>query len=123
MDIVQLLEIAMLLAFGLSWPFNISKSFKSRTAKGKSVIFEYIILGGYAFGLASKFILYARSGDLPYSVWFYIADMLMVIVDMALYYRNIRLDMQRDMEHIRETGVGKDAAMKRKTATKGRIDL
>ena len=40
MDIVQLCEIGMLVAFGFSWPFNIIKSWRSRTAKGKSVIFE-----------------------------------------------------------------------------------
>ena len=33
-------EILMLVCFGLSWPFNIAKSWKSRTAKGKSLIFE-----------------------------------------------------------------------------------
>ena len=45
MDAVQLCEIVMLVAFGCSWPFNIAKSWRSRTAKGKSVIFEFIIIG------------------------------------------------------------------------------
>lgn len=43
---VQLLEIAMLICFGLSWPFNITKSIRSRTAKGKSVYFEMMIIIG-----------------------------------------------------------------------------
>ncbi len=96
MDIVQLCEIAMLIAFGCSWPFNISKSWRSRTAKGKSVIFEFIIVGGYLIGLLGKFITWCRTGVLAYSTWFYIADIAMVVIDIILYYRNTALDRKRD---------------------------
>ena len=34
---VQVFEMIMLVCFGLSWPCNITKSLRSRTAKGKSV--------------------------------------------------------------------------------------
>ena len=50
----------MLVCFGLSWPFNIAKSLRSRTARGKSIAFEVLIILGYLFGLIGKFIL----GDL-----------------------------------------------------------
>ena len=30
----QVFEMCMLILFGLSWPFNIAKSLRSRTAKG-----------------------------------------------------------------------------------------
>ncbi len=96
MDLVQLCEIGMLIAFGASWPFNISKSIRSRTAKGKSVIFELIVVGGYLVGLAGKFISYANTGVLAYSVWFYIADIVMVVIDICLYVRNVKLDQRRD---------------------------
>ena len=96
MDAVQLCEIAMLIAFGCSWPFNIAKSWRSRTAKGKSVIFEFIIIGGYLVGLLGKFITFRRTGVLAYSSWFYIADILMVLVDVVLYFRNTALDRARD---------------------------
>ena len=96
MDSVQLCEIVMLIAFGCSWPFNIAKSWRSRTAKGKSVIFELIIVGGYLVGLLGKFITFHRTGALAYSTWFYIADILMVLVDVVLYYRNTALDRARD---------------------------
>ena len=33
----QVFEMIMLICFGLSWPFNITKSVRSRTAKGKSL--------------------------------------------------------------------------------------
>jgi hypothetical protein len=33
---------------------------------------------------------------LAYSVWFYIADIAMVLIDVCLYIRNTRLDRRRD---------------------------
>ena len=92
MDIVQLCEIGMLLAFGVSWPFNISKSWRSRTAKGKSLGFELIIVFGYCIGVLGKFITFRRTGVLPYSTWFYLADIAMVVCDIVLYFRNRALD-------------------------------
>ena len=96
MDIVQFTEIAMLVSFGASWPFNIMKSYRSRTAKGKSVQFEIIVEIGYTIGLIGKFITFHNTGVLAYSVWFYFADIAMVLIDMGLYFRNIRLDKIRD---------------------------
>ena len=52
----QLFETIMLVCFGLSWPFNIAKSLRSGTAKGKSLQFEICIVIGYLFGIAGKFI-------------------------------------------------------------------
>lgn len=82
----------MLVCFGISWPFNIAKSIRSRTAKGKSVVFELLIIAGYLCGLVGKFIL----GNLSYVVFFYIADILMVAADLVLTLRNRRLDRERD---------------------------
>ena len=92
----EILEFAMLFAFGFSWPFNITKSWRSRTAKGKSVLFEYVVIFGYLVGLLGKFITMHRTGVLPYATWFYIADIAMVLIDVVLYYRNTALDRKRD---------------------------
>lgn len=92
MNIVHVLEAGMLVCFGISWPFNIAKSLRSRTAKGKSVAFELLIIAGYLCGLVGKIIL----GNLSYVVFFYIADILMVAADLALTLRNRRLDRERD---------------------------
>ena len=75
----QVCEVAMLVLFGLSWPFNIAKSLRSRTAKGKSMVFEVFILLGYLCGLIGKFV----SGNVTYVVAFYIVDMMMVAADYA----------------------------------------
>ncbi len=95
MDPVQLCEIGMLVAFGCSWPFNIIKSWKSRTARGKSVVFEFIVIFGYLVGLTGKLIAWQRSGVWAYSIWFYFADIAMVAADIILYFRNTRLDRGR----------------------------
>ena len=89
---VHILEAGMLICFGLSWPFNIAKSLRSRTAKGKSIAFEVLIITGYLCGLVGKFIL----DDLSYVVLFYIADILMVATDLVLTLRNRRFDRERD---------------------------
>lgn len=94
----QILEIIMLCVFGASWPFNIAKSIKSKTAKGKSVIFAFLIILGYGCGLFAKLWIYWQTGDLALSTWFYIADILMVSIDVVLYFRNTKLDKLREIE-------------------------
>ncbi len=98
---VQICEMIMLICFGLSWPANISKSLRSRTAKGKSVLFEIMIIIGYCVGLAGKFI----GGNVNYVVIFYIADILMVGTDLVLTFRNIKLDKEREKENEACTGI------------------
>ena len=89
-----ILETAMVICFGLSWPLSIYKSFKSRTAKGKSLMFLLFILVGYACGVLSKFF----SGNITYVVIFYILNFVMVSIDVALYFRNSRLDSLKSKE-------------------------
>ena len=84
----QIFETVMLVCFGLSWPFNIAKSIKSRTAKGKSLQFELLIVVGYLFGIAGKFV----GGNVTYVLAVYILDVLMVSTDIVLTCRNRRLD-------------------------------
>ncbi|MBQ0038640.1 MAG: hypothetical protein KBS74_08235 [Clostridiales bacterium] len=82
----------MLICFGLSWPFNITKSIRSRTAKGKSVLFEFMIIVGYLFGVAGKLI----SGNINYVLAFYALDILLVSTDLVLTFRNRKLDRERE---------------------------
>ena len=98
---LSLLETLMILCFGLSWPISIRKSWVSRTAKGKSVIFEFFIWIGYIFGIIRKFLLLnAATGAMDwlfYLSWaFYFLNFTEITVDMLLYYRNIKLDRERD---------------------------
>ena len=92
MTISQFCEIAMLCLFACSWPFTIAQALKAKTATGKSIGFELLILTGYIIGLFGKLYAYRQTGTLAYSTWFYIADILMVSVDLALYIVNARKD-------------------------------
>ena len=94
--ITDLLEALMIICFGLSWPISIRKSWFARTAKGKSVIFEFIVVLGYLVGVLGKFITWRNTGVLAYSIWFYFADIAMVTIDIVLYFRNTRLDRQAE---------------------------
>lgn len=85
-------ETIMLILFGCSWPFNIAKSIKSRTTLGKSLTFEIIVVIGYLFGVTAKLIIYNNTGELQYSFWFYIMDILLVMTDIILYIRNYNID-------------------------------
>lgn len=93
----QILEAMMVVSFGISWPSSILKSYTSRTAKGKSLIFLLFVLVGYLFGICSKFI----GGHLTYVVIFYIINFFMVSFDLVLYFRNRRLDAAREAAEVK----------------------
>ncbi|HHW22418.1 MAG TPA: hypothetical protein GXX26_05990 [Clostridiaceae bacterium] len=84
----ELLEAIMVISFGISWPVSIIKSLTSRTAKGKSLFFMFMILFGYGAGIASKLV----SGKITYVFIFYVLNFIMVGIDTVLYFRNRKLD-------------------------------
>jgi len=91
----ELFEIIMVVSFGASWPFNVIKSYKARTTKGKSLLFLCLIFFGYIAGIISKFVNEAYMADFAhkwYVLIFYILNFLMVGADLVLYVRNKRLD-------------------------------
>lgn len=89
----EILEIAMLICFGFSWPLNVIKSYKARTAKGKSLPFLLLIITGYIAGIASKFVNPAFDfADKWYVLFFYFLNLIMVSLDVVMYVRNRRLD-------------------------------
>ena len=45
----SIMEAAMVICFGASWPLSLYKSVVSCTAKGKSLLFECLIAVGYVF--------------------------------------------------------------------------
>jgi hypothetical protein len=93
MDIAKILETVMLLCFGAAWPASIVKSWRSRTAKGKSIFFLLIVLTGYCAGIAKVLVSEGVGGFLllPYGL-----NMFMVAADTAIYFRNVSMDRRRD---------------------------
>lgn len=92
MQITEILEAVMVLSFGISWPASIIKSYRSRTAKGRSFFFLIMIWLGYVAGIVWKVIEYRQTGVFKYPSYFYILNLTMVSTDMMLYFRNRKLD-------------------------------
>ena len=79
----QFLEIAMIVAFGLSWPNNIITTLKNKSTKGKSLAFLMLIDFGYICGILAKLI----GGNIVwYVLFFYVLNFIMVTTDMCLYF-------------------------------------
>ena len=91
----EILEIVMVVSFGASWPLNVMKSYKARTAKGKSLSFLCLIFFGYIAGIASKLMNKAYMeafSEKWYVLFFYVFNLVMVGIDLVLYFRNRALD-------------------------------
>lgn len=97
----EILEITMIVSFGISWPVNVVKSYKSRTTKGKSLLFLALIFFGYIAGIASKLVNDAYMAQFTskwYVLFFYVLNFIMVGTDMLFYFRNLALDKKRAKE-------------------------
>ena len=97
----EILEIVMVVSFGASWPLNVIKSYRARTTKGKSLAFLILIFLGYVAGIASKLVnetYMASFATKWYVLVFYVINITMVSVDLALYVRNRALDKARAKE-------------------------
>jgi len=91
----EILEIVMIVAFGASWPLNVYKSFRARTAKGQSLPFLCLIFCGYIAGIVSKYLNEAYMAEFSskwYVLVFYFINLTMVGIDLLVYARNARLD-------------------------------
>ena len=83
----KIFEVLMLVCFGVSWPINILKSLRTRSAKGKSLLFLCLIFAGYIAGIINNLINGAN-----YVLAVYILNLIMVGIDIILYFRNLALD-------------------------------
>ena len=86
--IASIFETIMIVSFGVSWPMNLIRSYRSRSTKGKSILFNYFILFGYICGVISKIL----SHTFNLAFYFYFPNIIMVTCDIILYYRNKRLE-------------------------------
>ena len=88
----SLFETLMLVCFGLSWPINMMKAYKARTAKGTSLPFLLLIITGYLEGIAAKII----SGNINYVLVVYLINLAIVLLNLAVYFRNVSLDRKSE---------------------------
>jgi hypothetical protein len=88
----EILEALMVICFGISWPANIIKAWRVRTAKGKSLVFLFFVESGYLCGILAKIV----SWNITYVFLFYLLNFTLVAADIFLYFRNRRLDRERN---------------------------
>lgn len=81
-------ETIMLVCFGLSWPINAIKAYKARTAKSTSLPFILLIFVGYIAGISAKVV----SGQVNYVFIVYLINIVMVSLNLVMYFRNSALD-------------------------------
>ena len=89
-----ILETVMLVCFGFSWPLNVIKAYRAKTAKGTSLPFILLIITGYIAGISAKLI----SGQINYVLIAYILNLAIVSFNVIVYFRNVSLDKKRLQE-------------------------
>ncbi len=110
MDLLaEILEIAMLVCFGCSWPISVYKSIKIRTSVGKSAVFNILLIVGYVAGIVSKFLKMEpfmlanaenglKKGIFIFALIMYFVNLAMITANLVLYYLNKNLDMKKAAE-------------------------
>ncbi len=91
-SVSAVLEMVMLLCFGISWPVNISKLIRTKSTKGASILFYFLIWLGYIAGVTSKLIT-VFTNDVPWyeSVkWYvmavYVINLIMLTVGITVWF-------------------------------------
>lgn len=84
----SILEIIMLICFGCSWPINVIKSYKARTAKSTSLPFILLIITGYIAGILAK----VASNQINFVFAVYIINLVIVSINLVIYFWNRHLD-------------------------------
>lgn len=101
----EIMETAMLICFGFSWPINVYKNYRARTAKSMSLGFILLIILGYLAGITAKIV----AGRINYVLAVYVINLVMVSANLAIYVRNRRYDKNAE----------EDAGAARQTLRKG----
>lgn len=86
----------MLICFGFSWPLNVIKAVRARSAKNMSLPFILLIITGYIAGITAKLM----TGQINYVLAAYFINLAIVIVNLGVYFRNKRLDNETESGHI-----------------------
>jgi len=78
-------EMLMLFCFGVSWPVAIWKTYKTKTAHGKSFKFLFFVLSGYVFGIIHK-VLY----NMDFVTILYAINLMNVFIEILLSWHYVK---------------------------------
>lgn len=87
--VAKVLEAAMIILFGISWPFNLIKSIRTGSTKGKSLLFLILIDVGYIAGITSKFFSTTFVWETDWWIFMvYVINFTFVSADLIMYFVN-----------------------------------
>lgn len=89
----EILETVMLICFGCSWPINLVKNYRCRSAKSTSLAFILLLIIGYIAGISAKLI----AGKINYVLIVYLLNLVMVSANLVVYFRNRALDRKEEL--------------------------
>ena len=72
----------MLVCFGISWPFAVAKTLRTKVVKGKSPVFLGLIFIGYMAGILNKIVT-----NFDHVIWLYCLNGSMVLTEIILYLK------------------------------------
>lgn len=78
---ISIYELFFFVFTACAWPISIKRMLKSKSTKGKSLIFSGIVLLGYVFGILHKFLY-----SLDWVLAVYFLDFALILTDMAVYF-------------------------------------
>ncbi len=90
MKMAELLESTMLICFGLSWPMNLAKNIKAKSARNMSLQFILLIIIGYIAGISAK--IYNHRFN--YVLVVYLLNLIVVSANVVVFFINRRYDRQ-----------------------------
>lgn len=90
----QIFEFVMLICFGMSWPISVYKSITSKSTQGKSLVFMLAIIIGYICGIIGKIL----SGQINYVLGLYVFNLIVVSIDLALFFINKHNEKAKDKD-------------------------
>ncbi len=89
---MSIYEVLMIVCFGFAWPINLYNSIKSKSTKGKNLLFLGMIILAYFFGIMHK-LTYSRDA----AIWFYLLNTSMVVADVVTYFINRRNEINKGL--------------------------
>ena len=70
---------------------NLIKAYTAKTAKGTSLPFILLIIIGYVAGITAKIV----TGQTNYVLAAYVLNLAIVLLNLAIYFRNSTLDKKK----------------------------
>lgn len=92
-DWTEVLHAIMLICFGFSWPINLIKNIKLKSAKIMNLPFLILIIVGYIAGITSRIIDY----KFGYVFVIYVINLCVVSANLIVYFINRRYDIKNNI--------------------------